>query len=98
MELVRVEGPGPALEEARSLLAEYWSSFGFTPCFQGFDREMASLPGGYAPPRGTLLLVPGRGCVAVRPLDAETAEMKRLYLRPQARGTEIGRASCRERV
>ncbi|HYS10345.1 MAG TPA: GNAT family N-acetyltransferase [Myxococcales bacterium] len=92
MELVRVEGPGPALEQARALLAEYWSSFGFTPCFQGFDREMAALPGAYAPPRGTLLLLPGQGCVAVRPLDAETAEMKRLYLRPQARGSGLGRA------
>jgi len=91
MQLVRVEGAGPPLEEARSLLDEYWRSFGFTPCFQGFDRELATLPGAYAPPRGTLLLLPGRGCVAVRPLDAETAEMKRLYLRPQARGGGLGR-------
>src|SRR5712675_2817453 len=92
MELVRVEGTGPALEQARALLAEYWSSFGFTPCFQGFDQELAALPGSYAPPRGALLLAPGQGCVAVRPLDAETAEMKRLYLRPQARGAGLGRS------
>jgi putative acetyltransferase len=92
MQLMRVERPGPQLEEARSLLIEYWKSFGFTPCFQGFDQELAALPGAYAPPRGALLLAPGKGCVAVRALDAETAEMKRLYLRPQARGVGIGRA------
>ena len=92
MQLLCVEGPGLRLEDTRALLAEYWRSFGFNPCFQGFDRELATLPGAYAPPRGTLLLVPGEGCVAVRPLDAETAEMKRLYLRPQARGKGLGRA------
>jgi len=92
MQLVRIERPGPQLEEAKALLVEYWRSSGFTPCFQGFDQELAALPGDYAPPRGALLLAPGQGCVAVRPLDAETAEMKRLYLRPQARGAGLGRS------
>ncbi|HEY6912368.1 MAG TPA: GNAT family N-acetyltransferase [Myxococcales bacterium] len=90
MELVRIEGPGPRLEEVRALLREYWTSFGFTPCFQGFDAELDGLPGEYAPPRGLLLLAPGAGCVAVRPLDG-AAEMKRLYVRPQARGKGLGR-------
>lgn len=91
MDLVRIEGTGPALEEARALLREYWTSFGFTPCFQGFDAELAALPGEYAPPLGLLLLAPGAGCVAVRPLKGGMAEMKRLYVRPQARGTGLGR-------
>jgi putative acetyltransferase len=91
MQLVRVDRAGPALEEVRSLLGQYWSSFGFTPCFQGFDAELAALPGAYGPPRGALLLAPGQGCVAVRPLDAATAEMKRLYVVPAARSSGVGR-------
>jgi len=91
MQLVPVDRAGPPLDEVRSLFVEYWRSFGFTPCFQGFDEELAALPGAYAPPKGTLLLAPGQGCVAVRPLDAETAEMKRLYVRPVARGGGVGR-------
>jgi putative acetyltransferase len=95
MQLARVDRPGPQLDEVRSLFAEYWSSFGFTPCFQGFDAELAALPGAYGPPRGILLLAPGRGCVALRPLDESTAEMKRLYVRPAARGSGVGRALAR---
>jgi len=84
--LLPVTEQGPALEEVRALLREYWDSFGFTPCFQDFDQELASLPGEY-----TLWLAPGEGCVAVRRLDADTAEMKRLYVRPPARGSGLGR-------
>jgi GNAT superfamily N-acetyltransferase len=91
MQLVQVDRPGPPLDEVRALLGEYWTSFGFTPCFQGFDEELAGLPGAYAPPLGALLLAPAKGCVAVRPLDARTAEMKRLYVRAGARGTRLGR-------
>ncbi len=91
MQLVRVDGSGPDLDEVRALLSEYWASFGFTPCFQGFDRELAALPGSYAPPRGALLLARGQGCVGIRPIDARTAEMKRLYVRPSARGSGLGR-------
>lgn len=91
MHLVQVDRPGEHLDEVRALLGEYWRAFGFTPCFQGFDEELAGLPGAYGPPRGALLLAPGAGCVALRPLDARTAEMKRLYVRPQARGAGLGR-------
>ena len=90
MELVSVESAGPHLEQAKELFAEYWTSFGFTPCFQGFDQELRLLPGAYAPPRGSLLLAPDLGCVALRPLDEGPAELKRLYVRPRSRGTRLG--------
>ena len=83
------------LAQVRVLLEEYWSSFGFTPCFQNFGDELAGLPGAYTPPSGRLAMatVDGKpaGCVALRQLDASRAEVKRLYLRPAFRGLGLGR-------
>jgi GNAT superfamily N-acetyltransferase len=84
------------VDEVRQLFEEYWAAFGFTPCFQNFDVELAALPGKYAPPDGRLALAmvegSAAGCVALRRFDAQRAEAKRLYVRPLFRGRGIGRA------
>ena len=84
------------IAQARELFVEYAKSLGFSLCFQNFDRELAGLPGDYAPPDGRLLLAEYEGqlvgCVALHKLANGTCEMKRLYLRPQFRGKGLGRA------
>ena len=83
-------------DQVRELFREYWTSFGFSPCFQGFGAEVAGLPGAYAPPGGALVLalIDGQaaGCAALRRFDAERAEAKRLFVRSQFRGQGVGRA------
>lgn len=83
------------IERIRTLFREYAELVSEALCFQGFDRELAELPGAYAQPGGALLLARGpagdAGCVALKQLDARTAEMKRLFVRSAFRGTGLGR-------
>jgi ribosomal protein S18 acetylase RimI-like enzyme len=88
------------LASARQLFEEYAATLGIDLCFQNFDKELAGLPGAYAPPSGRLLLAVENddvaGCVALRKIAGDETEdsiceMKRLYVRPAFRGTGLGR-------
>jgi ribosomal protein S18 acetylase RimI-like enzyme len=83
------------LDLVRTLFTEYANEQTVELCFQNFTAELAGLPGAYDTPAGRLLLAWGAGgpagCVALRPRDAGDVEMKRLFVRPAARGRGVGR-------
>lgn len=83
------------LDQVKALFGEYAVSLGFGLDFQGFDEELVRFPGEYQSPNGLLLVCMDDervvACVGVRRLDPRTCEMKRMYVRPAARGQGLGR-------
>lgn len=97
LKIIQAETP-EQIATARELMLEYAAWLDFKLCFQGFEEEMRTLPGKYAPPAGRLLLAlwdeKPAGVIALRPLADEQdnlCEMKRLYVRDSFRGHGIGR-------
>lgn len=86
------------LADAVVLIRAYAASLDIDLAYQGFEAEMQTMPGKYAPPEGDLLLARAAdgeplGCVGLRPIDPPgTCEMKRLYVAPAARGLGVGAA------
>lgn len=82
-------------QDVISIFREYVSSPTVSLDFQEYEAEFADLPGKYAAPEGRLLLAQEAGavlgCAALRRVDESTCEMKRVYVRPAARGRNLGR-------
>jgi len=94
MKIIQATTP-EQIKIAADLFREYQSYLDVDLCFQGFEQELATLPGKYADPAGAILLAEHNGqiagCVAVRPLKDDICEMKRLYVREEFRGLSAGR-------
>lgn len=88
------------IAKIKELFLEYAQSLSFNLCFQNFEHELESLPGDYSEPDGCLILVnyndTPAASIALHRFDSTSAEMKRLYVRPQYRGMSIARRLCNE--
>jgi GNAT superfamily N-acetyltransferase len=90
------------IKQVRELIEEYAAWLGVDLCFQGYAAELASLPGGYAPPYGRLFIAREgeriAGCIALRKIDSNTCEMKRLYVRDDFRGRGLAKRMVAELI
>jgi len=96
-----------AISQTRNLFREYSRMPGVALCMEDFEREVGALPGSYTPPDGRLLLAIHQnpenreeaiGCAALRKLQQEVCEMKRVYVQPAFRGHGAGRKLVEELV
>ena len=82
-------------DDIRAIFREYQQRIAVDLCFQNFEQELASLPGKYAPPAGAIFLAREQdelvGCVALRPVNQQQAELKRLYVKPAWQGQGVGK-------
>jgi GNAT superfamily N-acetyltransferase len=98
---IEIDDDAP-LDEVKSLLREYPAQIPVPLEVQDFDAWLDSLPGPYSPPGGRLLVVryagESAGCVALRGIGGDAAEVKRLYVRERFRGLGLARALVQELI
>jgi len=94
MKIIQAE-TSEQIESAREIFREYEKWLDLDLCFQGFEKELSELPGKYAPPDGLLWLALDdervAGCIALRKIEGDICEMKRLFVRPDYRGSGVGK-------
>lgn len=97
LQLIEVNQEGSCMNEVRTLFREYETELNEDLCFQSFEEELKNPLKKYGPPKGVLYIAEWHnetaGCIALMPLKEENeCEMKRLYVRPQFRTHQIGKA------
>lgn len=89
-------------EEVKKIFIEYQQFLNVDLCFQSFENELLNLDTIYKPPKGTIILVKNKdeivACVAIKPIEENNCEMKRLYVKPEFRGLGIGEKLVNELI
>jgi putative acetyltransferase len=90
------------LDEVREIFIEYADFLQVDLCFQDFEKELHTLHEVYFPPKGCIILAKEnkqvQGCIALKPIGDNVCEMKRLYVRPAARGKALGKQLVEELI
>ncbi len=94
--IIKIVETDKEIEDVKALFMEYVNLIGVhLPCFQNFSREVEDLPGDYVSPKGNLWIAYNTslpaGCIALRLLEKNVGEMKRLYVKPDDRGHGLGK-------
>lgn len=102
MQLQYVKYSLEELEEVREIFIEYSDFLQVDLCFQDFEKELQTLHKVYFPPLGCIILARQDkqvlGCIALKPIAEGICEMKRLYVRPAARGNALGKQLVEELI
>lgn len=84
----------------QALFLQYAEALNIDLSFQNFEDELKALPGKYSEPEGALLIAlednEPLGCIALRKIDEETCEMKRLFVKPEYRNMRLGKRLVEE--